>query len=101
MSAGGVSAAGRSRAIALSCWAWVPQIRRLRRRIGKDCAWEHPRAPAARWLWDERATGAVLEFMGGTRVGCRTPTRAASGRERTRDQEGKRVGRAYPRLYFP
>ena len=63
----------------------APQIRRLWRRIGKDCGWEHLRVPAVRWLWDERATGAVLEFLKDTRAGCRTPTRA--------------VG--HPRLYFP
>ena len=32
------------------CRAWRPQIRKLWRRIGKDCGWEHPKAPALRWL---------------------------------------------------
>ena len=36
--------------------------------IGRDCQWQHPRAPSVRWLWDERATEAVLECLGGTRV---------------------------------
>ena len=40
--------------------------------IGKECEREHPRASAVRWLWDERANGAVLEFLEDTRVGCRT-----------------------------
>ena len=28
--------------------AWAPKIRRLWRKIGKDCRWEHPRAPSVR-----------------------------------------------------
>ena len=28
--------------------AWAPQIRRLWMRIGKDCKWKHPKAPAVR-----------------------------------------------------
>ena len=28
------------------CKAWAPQIRRLWERIGRDCKWEHPRAPS-------------------------------------------------------
>ena len=52
--------------------------------------WEYPRAPGVRWLWDERATGAVLEFLGDTRVGCRTSTRANLGpQEREGEPEGE------------
>ena len=29
-----------------------------------------PRAPSVRWLWREKSTGAVLDFLGSTRVGC-------------------------------
>ena len=54
-------------------------IRRLWRRIGKYCGWECPRAPEVRWLWNERATGAVVERLEDTRVGCRTSARAVSG----------------------
>ena len=47
--------------------------------VGKDCGWEHPRAPAVRWLWDERTAGAVLGFLEDTRVGCRTSARVVFG----------------------
>ena len=59
------------------CEAWRPQIRRLWRRIGKDCGWKHPRAPAVRKLWRKEATEAVLEFLEDTRVGCWTVTQGA------------------------
>ena len=51
--------------------AWLLQIRDLRRRIGKECHWEHPRGPALRWLWKQEATEAVIEFLEDTRIGCR------------------------------
>ena len=74
-------------------------------RVGKDCNWEHPRAPAVRWLWDVRATGAVLGFLEGTRVGCRASTREARGpREGGKAGIGRGGGRAEPTLgwlYFP
>ena len=49
--------------------AWTPQIRRLWKRVAKDCGWKHPRAPAVRKLWREGATGAVLEFLEDTSIG--------------------------------
>ena len=52
------------------CRAWAPQIRKLWRDIGKAQGWRHPRAPSVRWLWREKSTGAVLDFLGSTRVGC-------------------------------
>ena len=52
------------------CRAWAPQIRRLWSDIGKAHGWKHPRAPPVRWLWREKSTGAVLDFLGSTRVGC-------------------------------
>ena len=69
----------------VECRAWASQIRKLWERIGKDCGWEYPRAPAVRWLWDERATGAVLDCLEDTRAGCGTSARAASG---SQEQEG-------------
>ena len=47
----------------VECRAWPPQTRRLWRGSSKDCGWEHPRAPAVRWLWEESAIRAVLEFL--------------------------------------
>ena len=35
---------------------------------------ETPRDPSVRWLWDGRATGAVLDFLRDTRVGCMMTT---------------------------
>ena len=63
----------------VECTAWAPQARRLWGRIGKDCGWENLRAPAVRRPWEERATGAMLEFLEDTRVGCRASAVAASG----------------------
>ena len=68
------------------CEAWRPQIRRLWRRVGKDCGWKHPRAPAVRKLWREEATEAVLEFLRDTRVGCWTASRRAERLAEEADQ---------------
>ena len=38
--------------------------------IGEACRWERPRAPSVRYLWEGKATSAVLEFLRTTRVGC-------------------------------
>ena len=56
--------------LSTGCRAWAPQIRTLWRDIGKAQGWRHPRAPSVRWLWGEKSTGAVLDFLGSTRVGC-------------------------------
>ena len=48
---------------------WAPQARKMWKEIGKACGWKHPRAPAVRWLWEEKATKAVLSFLTSTRVG--------------------------------
>src|SRR6266705_6546840 len=71
------------------CKAWAPQIRKLWRRVGKDCHWEHPRTPAMKWLWSEKATGAVLAFLEDTQVGCRVSSeRARAMVDEPRDEEG-------------
>ena len=71
----------------VECRAWAPQIRRLWRRVGKDCGWKHPNAPAVRMLWKEGATEAVLVLLEDTQVGCwrsvgvaRLPREAEGGR---------------------
>ena len=65
----------------------MPQIRGLWRRIGKDRHWEHPRAPLLRWLLKEEVTGAVIEFLEDTRVGCRVSSRRSLVEEdRDRDE---------------
>ena len=70
------------------CRAWMPQIRELWRRIGKDCGWEHPRAPALRWLWKDDAVGAVVGFLESTRVGSRASAERARARvDEDRDGE--------------
>ena len=51
------------------CQAWVPQIRKLGKRVGKDCGQKHPKALAVRKLWKERATEAVLELLEDAPVG--------------------------------
>ena len=50
--------------------AWAPQIRRLWKRVAKNCRWKHPMAPAVRRLWKGEATEAVLELLGEVRAGC-------------------------------
>ena len=50
---------------------------------------ETSQTPSVRWLWREKSTGAVLDFLGSTRVGCirarrvvpEEATRAGSGDE--------------------
>ena len=85
------------------CQAWTAQIRRLWRRVGKDCEWKHPRAPAVRKLRREGATGAVLEFLEDTLVGrwqTAGGTRAPrwKRRARVRCRRVRRVIRGRPRL---
>ena len=67
-----------------------PQIRELWRRVGKDCGWEHPRAPALRWLWKDDAVGAVVEFLENTRVGSRASAEMARARVHE-DREGDKA----------
>ena len=84
------------------CRAWMPQIRRLWKDIGKAHGWKHPRAPSdkysiysrgtsqrcndlysGKWLWKEKFTEAVLAFLGSTKIGCisarRTPPEEVDG----------------------
>ena len=48
--------------------------------MGKECGWEHPRAPALRWLWKDDAVGAVVDFLESTRVGSRASAEMARAR---------------------
>ena len=57
-----------------------PQVGELWRRVGKDCGWEHPRAPALRWLWKDDAVGVVVDFLESTRVGSRASAEMARAR---------------------
>ena len=68
----------------------MPQIRELWRRVGKDCGWEHPRAPALRWLGKDDAVGAVVDFLENTRVGSRAAAEMAGARV-DEDREGDEV----------
>ena len=68
------------------CRAWAPQIRGLWRKVGKDCGWEHPRAPALRWLWKDDAVGALVELLENTRVGSRASARARVDEGRDGDE---------------
>ena len=52
------------------CGAWLPQARRVWRAIGRAHGWKQPRAPAIKWLWKEKPTGAILEVLRDTRTGC-------------------------------
>ena len=72
------------------CRAWAPQIRELWRRVGRDCGWEHPRAPELRWLWKNDAVGAVADFLENTRVGARASAEMARARM-DEDREGDEV----------
>ena len=51
------------------CRAWLSQIKKLWKDIGKAHGWKHPSAPSGKWLWREKTTEAVLAFLGSTRVG--------------------------------
>ena len=69
------------------CWSWPPKIRELWLRVGKDCGWEHPRAPALRWLWKD---DAVVEFLENTRVGSRALAELARARV-DEDRDGEEI----------
>ena len=58
--------------------------------MGKDCEWEHPRAPALRWLWNDDAVGAVVEFLENTRVGSRASAELARARV-DEDRDGEEI----------
>ena len=61
--------------------------------MGKDCGWEHPRAPAPRWLWKDDAVGAVVDFLESTRVGSRASAEMARARvDEVRGEEGEEGG---------
>ena len=61
------------------CRAWLPQIRKLWKDIGKAHRWKHLRAPSGKWLWKEESTEAVLACPGSTRVGCISAGRRPPG----------------------
>ena len=78
------------------CRAWAPQIRRLWKRIGKDCHWEHP---LVRRLWKGEASEAVLEFLEDTLVGSRSSGMARANvdeAESVRQSEGEEGGPGPP-----
>ena len=83
------------------CRAWAPQIRKLWRRIGRDCHWEgrrrlagygRKRPPRRCWTRGWAAVGCRLEGQGWVRAGTR---------RRLRCQRARSADRARPRLYFP
>ena len=83
-----------------------PQIRKLWKRTGEDCHWEHPRAPSVRRLWKDKATEAVLKYLEDTRWGAKRRLEglrwmSAGTTMRVRSQRERRPGRARLRLYFP
>ena len=83
------------------CRAWMPQIRRLWRDIGKAHGWKHPRAPLGKWLGKGKSTEVVLAFLGGTRVGCISARRAPPEEVQGADfgDEGEESGPGPPVLY--
>ena len=81
------------------CKAWARRIERLWSRISKDSGWKHPRALSVRKLWEEGATEDVLEFLGDTRMGCRTAVRVI-GPQEEEGQELEEEGTCPPRAYF-
>ena len=67
-----------------------PQIKELWQRVGKGCGWEHPRAPALRWLCEDDAVGAVVEFLENTRLGSRASAEMARARV-DEDRDGEEI----------
>ena len=54
----------------VKCRRWGPEIRRLWKRVERDCEWGGSRVPSVHFLFrDARATPAVLDFLEDTRVG--------------------------------
>ena len=75
--------------------AWRPQMKRLWKDVGEALGWKRPRAPSVWYLWEGKATDAVLEFLCTTRVGCvgvgRVPLKG-----RGEDEEGEKGGSGPP-----
>ena len=71
-SAGGVPAESHSRGTISSRGARPGDRRRggYGRTFGEALGWRRPQTPSVRYLWEKKATGAVLEFLRTTRVGC-------------------------------
>ena len=65
--------------------------------VGEALGRKRPRAPSVRYLWEEKAADAVLEFLRTTRVGCvgigRVPPE-----DRGDDEEGEEGGPGPPRM---
>lgn len=53
--------------------------------IGEAHGWEHPGAPAIKWLWKEKSAEAVLEIFTDARIRY-ISTRRALPEERLRDE---------------
>ena len=77
------------------CPAWRPQTRRLWKDVGEALGWKEPRAPSVRYLWEGKATDAVLEFLRTTRVGC-TGVGRVPPEERGEDESGEEGGPGPP-----
>ena len=70
------------------------------RKIGKACGWKHPKAPSAKHLWKDEATGAVLEFLRDTRVGCLVIVRRLPREEEREGEENEEDGPGPPSAVF-
>ena len=77
------------------CPAWRPQTRRLWRDIGEALRWKWPRTPLVRYLWERKATDAVLEFLRTTRVGF-VGTGIVTPEERGEEESGEVGGPGPP-----
>ena len=84
----------------IECRAWAPQIQRLWKQVGKDCRWEHPRAPAVRKLWKGGGTEAALEYLADTRFGFWSSSGARRAPREAEDlgeaEEGEEGGPGQP-----
>ena len=76
--------------------AWAPQARKLWKDVGKACGGKHPRAPAVKWLADERALEVVLSFLWDTRVGEMVAVRRLWEDEGGQDTDGEEGGPGLP-----
>ena len=89
--------------LVVRCPAWAGQARVMRRRIGRLCEWERPRAPSVLLMFnDVWASPAILTFLRNTRMGqmISLRPRGEEGRRRRATAEGRtrvrvrRAGRA-------
>ena len=84
-----------TRSIIRSTTSRSTQARRLWKDIGEALGWRESRAPSVRYLWEGKATYAVLEFPAHHKLGCVGVGRVPP-EDRGEDESGEEGGPGPP-----